>query len=187
MRKSFILLICLLLSSSLGCSRSEEAAITIGPIRVTAEEFDEAYQQARFQGDRELSRQEFLDLYVNRKLFLKEAEGLGLDKDPVFLQGLQLYWEQALMKSVIARKMNEATLSIRVSDNEINDYYQRHKDTDFAGRSFPEVKEQIKRLLFQLKQKLELQNWMANLRRKAGIKYDYGLLRIKPQKEEDAQ
>jgi len=69
MRKSFILLICLLLSSSLGCSRSEEAAITIGPIRVTAEEFDEAYQQARFQGDRELSRQEFLDLYVNRKLF----------------------------------------------------------------------------------------------------------------------
>jgi len=50
---------------------------------------------------------------------------LGLDKDPMFLQSLQLFWEQSLMKMVIGRKINESTLVIRVSDNELKDYYDR--------------------------------------------------------------
>lgn len=184
MRLFFILLMCLVLLSSAGCEKREKPAIRIGSIPVTAAEFDAAYQDGRFQSGRELSREEFLELYINRKLFLKEAEDLGLDKDPIFLQGLQLYWEQALMKSIIARKINESTLTIRVSDNEIADFYERHKDTDFAGKGLDEVRAQIKILLFQVKQKIDLQNWMSNLRENTKIKYDYDLLRIKPQKKE---
>ncbi|HNQ50163.1 MAG TPA: hypothetical protein PK107_06420 [Candidatus Omnitrophota bacterium] len=184
MRIFLILLTCCMLLSG-GCGQSPKPALTIGSIRISAEEFEAAYQDGRFQTGREISREEFLDLYVNRKLFLKEAEELGLDKDPVFLQGLQLYWEQALMKSIIARKINESTLVIRVSDNEIADYFERHKDTDFAGKSLSEVSAQIKILLFQVKQKIELQNWMGNLRRNARIHYDHDQLGIKPETKEE--
>jgi hypothetical protein len=182
MRIFYLVIICFMLFCGAGCVNNEKPALIIGSIRISADEFDAAYKDGKVQTGRELSRKDFLELYVNRKLFLKEAEILGLDKDPLFLQSLQLFWEQSLMKSVISRKINESTLIIRVSEKEILDFYERHKDTDFAGKQLADVKQQIKVLLFQVKQKLELQNWMQNLRRRTTIEYDYDQLGIRPDK-----
>jgi hypothetical protein len=184
MRTFIMVMLCLAFCCETGCAPKEKPALTIGSINISAQEFETAYQDGRIQGGREVSRKEFLDLYINRKLFLKEAEILGLDKDPLFLQNLQLFWEQALMKSVIARKINESTLVIRVTDKEIIDYYERHKDTDFAGKTLNEVRPQIKLLFFQLKQKLELQNWIKNLRRNTSLSIDYDQLQILPDNKE---
>jgi hypothetical protein len=184
MRTLMMVMLSFAICCAAGCSPKEKPALSIGSINVSAQEFEAAYQAGRMQTGRDLSRKEFLELYINRKLFLKEAEVLGLDKDPLFLQSLQLFWEQSLMKSVIARKINESTVVIRVSEKEIQDYYERHKDTDFAGKQLDEVKPQIKVLFFQLKQKLELQNWMANLRRRTTINIDFDKLQISPDKKE---
>jgi hypothetical protein len=184
MRTYFMMLLCFILFCGAGCVKKQKPVITIGTIEISAAEFEAAYQQGRVQAGSELTQAEFLQLFINRKLFLKEAEVLGLDKDPQFIQSLQMFWEQALMKSVIARKINESTLVIRVSDNEIADYYDRHKDTDFSGKQLSDVKTQIKLLLFQLKQKLQLQEWMTNLRKRTKINIDYGQLRILPDQKE---
>ena len=184
MRRYFIMLVCCILFCGAGCVKKQKPVITIGTIEISAGEFEAAFQEGRLQAGSELTRAEFLQLFINRKLFLKEAEVLGLDKDPQFIQSLQIFWEQSLMKSVIARKINESTLVIRVSKNEIADYYERHKDTDFSGKQISDVKTQIKLLLFQLKQKLQLQDWMKNLRRRSKINVDYGQLQILPDKEE---
>jgi hypothetical protein len=175
---------CFVLLSGVGCVQKEKPALSIGSIQISAQEFDAAYRDGKMQTGRELSRKEFLDLYINRKLFLQEAEILGLDKDPLFLQSLQMFWEQSLMKSIIARKINESTVVIRVSDKEILDFYERRKDTDFAGKPLDEVKTSIKLLLFQVKQKIELQNWMKNLRSRTTIAIDYDKLQISPDKKE---
>ncbi|MFA5101210.1 MAG: hypothetical protein WC547_10035 [Candidatus Omnitrophota bacterium] len=184
MRKFIIVMVFLALCCGAGCAPKEKPALTIGSIKISALEFDAAYRDGKMQTGRELSRKEFLELYINRKLFLKEAEILGLDKDPLFLQSLQLFWEQSLMKSIIARKINESTLVIRVADREILDYYERHKDTDFAGKTLDDVKTQIKLLLFQVKQRLELQNWMRNLRSRTAVNIDYDQLQISPDNKE---
>jgi hypothetical protein len=184
MRTFIIVMMCFACWFEAGCAPKEKAALSIGSISISAQEFDAAYREGKMQSGRELSRKEFLDLYINRKLFLKEAEVLGLDKDPLFLQSLQLFWEQSLMKSIIARKINESTLVIRISEREIFDYYERHKDSDFAGKQIDEVKTQIKLFLFQVKQKLELQNWMKNLRRRTAIDIDYDQLQISPDNKE---
>lgn len=180
MRSVLLMMVCLMPLLASGCVKNEKPALVIGSIKIPAAEFDAAYQDAKVQMSRELSREEFLEMYINRKLFLKEAETLGLDKDPQFLLGLQLFWEQSLMKSVIARKLNESTLIIRVSDNEIAEYFERHKDTDFSGKTLPEVRNQIKVLLFQVKQKLELQHWMKTLRSGAKVSIDHDMLRVEP-------
>ncbi|MFA6384292.1 MAG: hypothetical protein WCY10_02850 [Candidatus Omnitrophota bacterium] len=185
MRMHIIAMIFLVFCCQAGCAPKEKAALSIGSVNISAREFEAAYQNGKMQSGRELSRKEFLDLYINRTLFLKEAEVLGLDKDPLFLQGLQFFWEQSLMKSVIARKINESTMIIRVSDREIFDYYERHKDSDFAGKQIDEVKTQIKLFLFQLKQRLELQNWMENLRRRTPIYADPGRLGLFPDNKEE--
>jgi hypothetical protein len=161
-----------------GCAKREQAAITIDSITISANEFEEAYQSGHTVTGRDLSRKEFLDWLISRKLMLKEAETLGLDKEPKFLQGLQLFWEQSLLKFIVARKMNELAIICQVSEKEIIDYYERHKDKDYAGKEIPEVHDQVKLLLFRIKERLELQRWSAFLKRKAKININYNLLNI---------
>jgi hypothetical protein len=162
-----------------GCGQQKQrTVITIDNIRISAGEFEEAYRNAKMTARYDLSRREFLDMYIMRKLMLKEGETLGLDKDPRFLENLQIFWEQALLKFVLARKANELAVVCRVSDEEIEEYYQSRKDTDFAGKDLNEVREQIRVLLFKIKNKLELSRWTDNLKRKATIKINYEQLNI---------
>ena len=178
MRKFFvgITIICVLVSC--GCAKKEKPAISIGSISITAEEFEEAYQKTKGARGGEVSRKEFLESLVTRKLILWEAEILGLDKDQQFLESLQLFWEQALMKLVLARKLNELTLVCRVSEKEVSDYFQRHKENDFQGKELIEVHGQIKTLIHRIKQQLELQRWTSSLKKRVNINIDYGLLQI---------
>ena len=163
---------------SCGCAKKEKPAISIGSISITAEEFEAAYQKTKGARGGEVSRKEFLESLVTRKLILWEAEILGLDKDQQFLESLQLFWEQALMKLVLARKLNELTLVCRVSEKEVSDYFQRHKENDFQGKELIEVHDQIKTLIHRIKQQLELQRWMSSLKKRASINIDHGLLQI---------
>jgi hypothetical protein len=178
MKKIFIWLAVSCIFLSAGCAKKEKPAISIGPITLTAEEFETAYQKARGPNTGVPGRKEFLDILIARKLVLQEAEILGLDKDPQFLESLQLFWEQSLLKLVLARKLNELSLICKVSDKEVSDYYQRHKDSDFQGKELAEVQGQIKTLLYRVKQQLELQRWTTSLRKNARINIDYDLLGI---------
>jgi hypothetical protein len=178
MRKIFIWFAVSCVFLSAGCAKKEKPAITIGPITLTAEEFESAYQKAQGPGSRAAGRKEFLDVLISRKLVLLEAETLGLDKDPQFLESLQLFWEQSLLKLVLARKLNELSIVSKVSDKEIADYYQRHKDADFQGKELAEVQGQIKTLIYRIKQQLELQRWTSSLRKATTINIDYELLGI---------
>jgi hypothetical protein len=176
MKRLFVAIFVMLLFA--GCAKKEKPAIAIGPITITAAEFEQAYQKSKISRSGTLSRKEFLDVLVTRKLILQEAEELGLDKDPQFLDSLQIFWEQALFKLVLARKLNELSLSGKISEKEISDYYFRHKDSDFQGKELAEVHDQIRMLLFRIKQQLQLQNWTKALKKNAKVSIDYGLLQI---------
>ena len=90
-----------------GCAKKEKPAIEIGEIKVTADEFKEAFRASRFAEYKELGHADFLNTFLKRKLILKEAERLGLDKDPEFLKDVQYFWEQSLLKLVLARQSKE--------------------------------------------------------------------------------
>jgi hypothetical protein len=161
-----------------GCAKKEKPALVIGSIRISAQEFEDAFQKEGAFRQAPMDKVQFLDLYLSRKLMLKEAEELGLDKDPQFLKSLQLFWEQALLKLVLARKLNELAVGARVSEEEVAQYYQRHRDSDYAGKELAEVHDQIKSLLFRIKQRLLLKDWETNLRTRTAVEIDYGQLDI---------
>jgi len=162
-----------------GCGQQKQkTVITIDNIKITAGEFEEAYRIAKMTTRYDLSRKEFLDTFIMRKLMLKEGEALGLDKDRRFLENLQVFWEQALLKFVLARKSNELAVVCRVSDEEIEKYYASHKDTDFAGKELSEVSGQIRAFLFKIKNQMEFSRWTSTLKRKAAISIDYKELNI---------
>jgi hypothetical protein len=178
MKRIFIWMAVLSVLLSSGCAKKEKPAISIGPTAITAEEFQQAYEKSNQAKNGQLSRKEFLSSLITRKLILQEAELAGLDKDPQFLEGLQIFWEQALMKLVLAKKLNELSLITRVSEKEIVDYYRRHKESDFSEKELPEVHDQIRMLLLRIKKQLEVQRWTSSLKRKSKINIDYGLLQI---------
>jgi hypothetical protein len=178
MKKLMVIMGVVLLLTGWGCAKKEKAAIRIGEIQVTAEEFAEAFKASQFAGAGEAARGEFLDTFISRKLILKEAEELGLDKDARFLQSIQLFWEQSLLKLILANKVKELAVTIGVDDREIEDYFQSRKEQDYADKELSEVYEQIKLFLFRQKQARAIQDWVSSLEDKTKIEINYKLLGI---------
>ncbi|MGD9015595.1 MAG: SurA N-terminal domain-containing protein [Candidatus Omnitrophota bacterium] len=176
MKRFTFLVLAMFIFTGLGCAKKEKAAINIGDIRITAEEFNKAFEASRSVSAGVAERKEFLDTFISRKLILKEAEKLGLDKDDKFLQSIQLFWEQSLLKLILANKMKELAANIIIDEREIEDYYQMRKAENYPDKELSEVYEVIKILLYRKKQTEAVQDWAASLKNKANIEIDYKLL-----------
>ncbi|MFC1658856.1 hypothetical protein ACFL1D_05690 [Candidatus Omnitrophota bacterium] len=181
MRKLTVIIVIAFLFAGSGCAREEKPAIIIGDIRISAKDFDSAFRASIYAGvaDAATKRGDFLETFISRKLLLKEAEELGLDRDVRFLQSIQLFWEQSLLKLTLANKIKQLAVGVQVDEREIEEYYQRHKEVDYADKPLSEVYEQIKMSLFRQKQNQAVEDWVVSLRNNTKIDIDYGLLGIK--------
>ncbi|MFH1479167.1 MAG: hypothetical protein ABIG92_05290 [Candidatus Omnitrophota bacterium] len=178
MKRISIILLMLFLVSGCGLSLEERPAIRIGNIDVSVEEFNRAFESANIAHGGELGKKEFLDTFISRKLVLKEAEKIGLDKDKDFLGDIQLFWEQYLLKRALSSKTKELSLAIDVTDKEVKDYYNEHRD-GFLDKELSGVYDNIKWILLKNKQRDAVEDWAGSLKKKAKIKIDYDLLGIK--------
>lgn len=161
-----------------GCAKKQkdERAITIGTITITKEEFNNAFSRYNFDPEpAKETRMAFLDNFINRKLILKEAQNLGLDKEPQFLADVQDFWEQALIKLTFDRKIKELFLSLQISDTEINNFYNANKDK-FGTKDLAGSYSDIKMLLLKEKQKQAVGDWLDSLRKNTQVKVNYKLL-----------
>ena len=176
--KRTLRIICLLflIFSNCSCSPREESAISIGEIRITAKEFDNAFNRSAYREvPSKEARKDFLEIFINRKLILKQAEKQGLDKDPQFLESVQSFWAQSLLKLILDKKIEQITSDTSITDVEIKSYYQIHKDK-FPDKQESEVYHRIKLLIFKEKQRKALQEWMDALKKNTKIKINYKLL-----------
>ena len=179
MKKNVFIMICFFLFAIGGCAKKECPAIKIGNIGISAEEFEDNFRASRFINEKEAGREKFLEQLISRKLMLEEAEKLGLDKDPRFLENIQLFWEQSLLKLVLSRKIKELSITIEVNDSQIKDYYAKHKEKDYLDKELPAVYDQIKWILFKEKESKAIQDWVVQLKNKVKVEINYGLLGVK--------
>ena len=163
-----------------GCAPKDKPAVKIGSIELSQKEFETAFKRSPNGASiSAASRKQFLDVLIERKLILKEAEKLGLDKDPAFLASVQIFWEQSLLKLVLNEKIRELSEPIKISEQEVKEYYEKHKD-EFAGKKEAEAIAQISLELFKDKQKKALDGWIDSLKKNTKIKVDYQALGIQP-------
>jgi len=179
MNRKMILIVWSLLLGLTGCGKPRQEAIRIGPVSLSALEFQQAFEDSRYIEDGGQGRQPFLDHYIDTRLLLLEAERLGLDKDPDFLRDIQRFWEMALLRRVIAAQNQRFLQTVAVSRNEIQDYYDRHSDQDFSGRPLDEVQDQIQWILRAIKQNQMFVEWLQGLRQQQEINIDESRLGIK--------
>lgn len=173
MRKISVVIFLFCLGFSIfGCSAGEKPVITIGKIKITAAEFNRDFEKSLYAGSPQgEARKRFAEYLIDRKLILREAEREGLDRGQEFLNSVQAFWEQALLKLALDKKIKELSNQIGVSDQEVRVYYEVHKET-FSKKDITEVYDQIKLQLFKAKQKEALDKWIGSLRARAKINID---------------
>jgi len=162
-----------------GCGQQKPAAIIIDDLRVSRDEFERAFQASPYAKDQEAGKKRFLDLYITSKLILQEAVREGLDRKQDFLQNIQIFWEQTLLKLMVSKKAKELLSNITVSDKAVSEYYQKNKE-QFANKDLPAVYNDIKILLLKKTQNDHIQAWTDTLRQKARVSVNDRLILIKP-------
>jgi hypothetical protein len=165
----------------LGCGHAKKSptVIKIDNIEITAEDFETAFKASTFSmSDNPQSRNRFLGQYVTMLLILREAEKAGLNKDPVFLDNVENFWQQSLMKLQLDRKVKELSLDIKVTDDDIRRYYNDRKETSYKNETLQQAYENIKWLVLSEKQRQAVNAWLDNLRRGAKIDIDYNAIKV---------
>lgn len=154
----------------------EEPAIILDNIKITKSEFDNAFNRLSFEKEAtSQERKAFLENFINRKLILKEAEKIGLDKNQEFLEDVQDFWEQCLLKMSLDKKTKELFMSIKVSDKEINDFYNANKDK-LNNKDLSSSYNEVRLIILKEKQKKAISDWLESLKKKTNIKVNYKLL-----------
>ncbi len=173
--------LCALLAVN-GCADEKSSAIAIrcNGLAITANEFEEEFENSDYaRSDSPESRKAFLENFIARKLILQEAHAQGLDRNKTFLKDVEYFWQQSLIKQMLGKKMQELSLSVNVSDQEIRDYYDAHKESDFKDKDLSAVHAQVQWLVLKQKQHDAVTAWIGSLKEDACMDIDYQALKIK--------
>lgn len=85
---------------------------------------------------------EEINTLIDRKILLQEAMKQGLAEDPRFVETIKIFWEQTLIRELIALKTKEWADTIFVTEEEINAHYRRMQFVPFIKLAKAETKEQ---------------------------------------------
>ncbi|MDD5568536.1 MAG: hypothetical protein PHY88_04965 [Candidatus Omnitrophica bacterium] len=171
MRKYAVILLCGLFI--LGCAGKPQGKILakVGNYEITEKEFEEEFRASIYgRNDTPESRREFLNILIDRKLILLDAQKKGLDKTRNFLKMVERFWEQSLLKLALDRKNNEIAGLVFVSDKEVKEAYEAMLKEAKADKPYEKMYQQIKWQLIRQKEYQAMSDWLADLHKNTGIK-----------------
>ncbi|MBN1650381.1 MAG: peptidylprolyl isomerase [Bacteroidales bacterium] len=112
-KKWFSLFGLLLLFNSFGfAQQNTDVLLSVGDEKVVAEDFWAIYQKnSKIQGKAEkTSLKEYLDLYINFKLKVKEAKDAKMDTAQAFINELEGYRKQLAKPYLVVQELNDETV-----------------------------------------------------------------------------
>ena len=115
---------------------TEGVLVEINDYWMTVEEFkDEAKNLSTTERKKLVTyegKKDFLDTIIKREVLLQEAQRQELDKDKDFMKTIEKYWEQALLQTLLKKKSREIVETVRVSNQEIEDYRLKTQEQVWA-------------------------------------------------------
>ena len=175
---SFLLLLILLFSS--GCnrpSRNEVVLIRINRYEITADEFGREFKDSVFCKEKGPdSKKEFLDNLITRQLILQDAQKNNLDKGRGFLEMIQRFWEDTLLKLALDKKVKSVAALVEISDKEVEEAYGALPESERAGKTYEQLYHKIRWDISRQKESLLMDAWVASLRKDSRIVINSSLL-----------
>ena len=153
--------------------------LTIGNYELTQEEFEQRFSESSYAlREDEEAREDFLQNFVNQRIMILEAQSQRLDKNKEFLQTIERYWEQALIKEVLETNADSILNSISVSDTEIQNYFKEAREGGaYPNTPLSDVKASIEIQLKREKQNRAITEWIDQLKNKYKISVNQDLLK----------
>lgn len=119
----------------------------------------------------EKANNEALEGLITKKVLLQEAQKQNFDKDKAFMREIERYWEQALIKLLINKKIEEFSKVVITSDDDVKRAYdQLTAEGKITGKTFEEVAPQIRNEIAQGEMRADLAKWVRDARKAAKIK-----------------
>jgi thioredoxin 1 len=151
-----------------GSDASKRVAAEVNGERITVQdvqnELAKAPEDMRAAYDQKPD--ELLDQLVSLKLLLQEAKRTGF-VDSTDLQGLN----KPSVQEGLRRLLEPAIKDVKVTDQEVADFYQRHRD-QMEGQPFSQVREAIRQMVLEQKRQERINNLVGKLRT-AGVVTTY--------------
>ena len=175
------LAILLLFLSANGCGKSQtkpkdsKILVKINNYELTTEDFrDEIRLTAHnkeLPADLQEAKEKLLDEIIMKKVLLQEAQRQHFDKDRAFTKEIERYWEQALLKRLINKKMTELSRQIIVKDSEVRDEYER-LSREAGGKigAFDSQEAEIKGDIYNRKMQALFEDWLKKLKTGSDVK-----------------
>ena len=161
-------------------ARVEKPVVTINKLQLTGEEVKQEINQASLAIHEAVNTKEaepeWLSSLIERELLVQEAQRLGLDRQPDFMRTIERFWKEALIKLLLNRKGQEIGDQVHVYEPEIEAYYKKlaseQTDTSQPLAPLSELREVIRREIREQKETEAMDNWIAELKKKAEITVD---------------
>lgn len=115
-RAAYIVMLLVLVSVIAGCPQKKaekETVATIGKYHIYKEDLLSEAELYPPQYLKKISKEQFLDNLIEKKILLIEAQHQGLDKKPEFLKMIERFWEQSLLRSLLDEKSRQIRSSAK--------------------------------------------------------------------------
>jgi len=119
----WLMLVALAVSCLQGCSRGKpgkEVIATIGSYSLYRSDFMSELSLYPAEYRDKVTKEQILDGIIQKKILLLEAQRRGLDRDPQFMNMVERFWEQSLLRSLLDVKSEEVLSSIPETDKDRN-------------------------------------------------------------------
>lgn len=125
-RTAFGFIGALVFSSSLlfAQQKSSDVVATVGPKKITLEEFNRKYNEVRSQSINPPSKALFLEDLVRYEVGLQEALKRNLDKDPIVIDRMN----QEMYKGLLEKDLGPKVQKLQVSEAEMKTYYKTNPE-----------------------------------------------------------
>jgi len=181
MKRYLFTLAIFLLGIILGCQptgQKKDVVARVNDYEITKDKFEQEFKDSIYGGvDTLESRQKFLDSLIDRKLILQDAQRQGLDKKEGFLNMIERFWEQSLLKIALDKKTQEIDSSTMVSEEEMQALYAKKLEDGMVDRSYEEMREQLRREITKSKELAAMNQWIAKLHKEAKVTINQELIK----------
>lgn len=131
-KKTFLIILCIIPFIAFSCSRNEplpEEIARVNDVPILLKDFQREVSLAS-RRDPTLkitpaSLEELLDTMIDKRLLIQEAVNRGISEDERFIETIKAYWEQTLIRELIAAKMKEWENEVFITEEEARSHYRR--------------------------------------------------------------
>lgn len=108
-------------------AKSEEILADVNGVKITLGDFEKevATLPENYRRMVDANKRQFLDEFILREILYQEAIKKGLDKDKEIISALEIFKKKLLVQTLLEKEVVERTT---VSEDEVKQYYEEHKD-----------------------------------------------------------